>query len=265
MLGRLLQSPCGLVQKLVEQAVAEALDLRAILGREVGEVLQRPFQLGGPQRIEATAELFDHRHDRQGVVPGPECCDLLLHDVLRLGDFRAPLGRAVGGDGLEIVDIVQEDVFQLADGRVHVPRHGEVEDAQLPPAAPPDRAGYVRPGHDAVRRGGRAQHDVHRGELLPGFVQRQRGGAVPLGDRPCAVDGAVRDEGDLHAFGPQTGGGKFGRIPRPEDERRLAVQRAEDLAGQLDGRRGRRGGAVAQPRFAADARAHEQRRLEQAV
>src|SRR2546425_7283012 len=40
--------------------------------------------------------------------------------------------------GLQVVDVVEEHVLQLAYGGLHVARHGEVEDAQRPSPAPRD-------------------------------------------------------------------------------------------------------------------------------
>src|SRR2546425_115483 len=124
-----------LVQKLVQQGLAEVLDLPTILRAQMGETAQRALQLGGAHLVQPLAELLQDGHDDQSAVPRPEALDLLGHDALRRRDVAAPLGRRLCRHRLQIVDVVQEDVLELGHGGLHIPRHAEIEDAERAAAA----------------------------------------------------------------------------------------------------------------------------------
>src|SRR2546422_567266 len=152
----LLEGQGRLVQKLVQQRLAEVLDLSAILGAQMREAAQRALQLRGAHLVQPLAELLQDGHDDQPAVPRPEALDLFAHDALRRRDVAAALHRGLCGHRLEIVDVVQEDVLELRDRGLDIARHPEIEDAQGTPPAPSDRGGYMVPGDDGVRRRSRA-------------------------------------------------------------------------------------------------------------
>src|SRR5439155_2645525 len=116
----LLEGHGWLVQKLVEQRMAEVLDLSAVVGAQMREAAQRALQLGGAYLVQPLAELLQDRHDDQPAIPCPEALDLLAHDALRRRNVIAALGRGLCGNRLEIVDVVQEHVFELGDGGLHI-------------------------------------------------------------------------------------------------------------------------------------------------
>src|SRR5438046_479908 len=62
LLRRLFQRNGGLVQELVEQRLAELLDLHPILGTQMRELTQRPVQLRSAQRVHLLAPFLDGRH-----------------------------------------------------------------------------------------------------------------------------------------------------------------------------------------------------------
>src|SRR3989442_12721019 len=165
-----LEGDGRLVQKLVEERVAEVLHLFAVVGAQMREAAQRALQLGGAHLVQPLAELLQDRHDDQPAVPGPKALDFLAHDALRRRNVAAPLGRRLCRHRLEIVDVVQEDILELGDRGLHIARHAEIEDAQRTPAASSDSRRDAVPGDDGVRRRGRAEHDVGIGEVLPRLV-----------------------------------------------------------------------------------------------
>src|SRR5438445_85032 len=135
-LNRLLERDRGRMEKLVEQRVTELLDLGAVLGRQVREPFQDALQFRGAHLVELPAKLLQHRHHGEPAVPRPEPLDLITHDPLGGRDLPVALRGGMRRDGLEIVDVIQEDVLELPDGGLHVARHGEVEDTKRPPPAP---------------------------------------------------------------------------------------------------------------------------------
>src|SRR5207245_8518173 len=88
-LRRLLERDGRLVQKLVQQRLAEVLDLSAILGAQMREAAQRALQLRGAHLVQPLAELLQDGHDDQPAVPRPEALDLSAHDALRRRDVAA--------------------------------------------------------------------------------------------------------------------------------------------------------------------------------
>jgi len=116
-----------------------------------------------------------------------------------------------------------------------------------------------------VGRRGRAERDVGRGKVGPGFFQRDRLAAEPLGNGARPLVGTIGDERDLHALIAETRRRELGHVAGAENQGTAPGEIAEDLPRYLD--RGGRGGgrSHAQPRLRANARAHVQRGLKQPV
>ena len=73
------------------------------------------------------------------------------------------------------------------------------------------------------------------------------------GDHRCPLLRAVGDEDGRCALLQEMARRKVGHLPCPNEEDRLTLERAEDLAGQLDGDRGDGDGAGPDLGFGADA------------
>src|SRR4029077_16128755 len=213
--GGFLQRDRGLVQKLVEHCVTELFELGAILRGQMHPA-QRPPYLLRPNALHLIAQLFQHRHDGQTTVPGPEPLHFLAHDVLGRRDVAPPLGGGLGRDRLEIVDIVEEHVLELRHRGIDVPRHREVEDAERPATAPGDGGCHTIPGHHRVRGRGRAQHDVRVGEVLPRFVQGERARAEIFGDSRSALVRSVGYDRHADALGREARRGELGHVAGAE-------------------------------------------------
>src|SRR6266699_460045 len=119
---RLLEGNGGLVQELVEQRVAELLNLGSAVWAQVGQASQCALQLGGPHPFHLIAESLEDGHHDQRSIPRPEALHLLAHDALGGGDVAAAPRRGPRCDLLEVVDVVEEHVFQLRHGGLDVPR-----------------------------------------------------------------------------------------------------------------------------------------------
>ena len=243
------------------------LDLGPIVRAQVRQASQHAIHLGRAHLIHAVAQFLESRHHDQAAVPRPESVDLFAHDALRCGNVAAALGGRLGRDRLQVVDVVEEDVFELRDRGLHVPRHAEIEDAERASSPPRNHRGHAVPRDHGVWRGRRREHDIGRREVFPGLVQRERAcpPAQPLRNGAGALVRPVRDHADPNALGDETRGRQLGHVAGAEDQRRAPCQLREDPRGNGD-RRGRsrcRPGGEAG--FAAHARAHEERRLKQPV
>ena len=93
----------------------------------------------------------------------------------QLGAPPLEVGR---DDRLEIVEVVEEDVAELADRRIDVARQRDVEHAERAVAARRERRANVLGEDDRSRRRRRADEHVDVGEQRPRFVVVHRDRAV---------------------------------------------------------------------------------------
>ena len=251
------------MQELVQQRLTELLDLRSILRTQMIELTQHPLELGDAYIIHAGAQLLDGRDDTEPAIPRPEEVGLFFDDALGGGNLVAAPGGRLGGDRLEIVDIVQEHVLELRDRRIDVARHRQIQNAQRFPATRANDRPHALPRDDRVRRRRRAERNVRRGEVRPRFLQRHGLAAQPLGDRAGALLRAIGDEGDPDALIAETGRRQLGHVTGAKNERVAAREIAKDLARDGDTRRGGGRRSHAEARFGAHARPDVQCRLKQ--
>ena len=105
-------------------------------------------------------KLIDQRPQLAGAMPNQKILELLIDNLSRGLDSARPLRLRVRNDLLEIVDVVEIDVFDLPHRRLNVARHGDVDDEDRPIApllhevleslAGDDRMGRARGGDDNV-------------------------------------------------------------------------------------------------------------------
>src|SRR5256884_6484284 len=131
----LLECDRGMVQELAEQRVTELLHLGPILGRQMPEPFERSVQLSGTHVVEPPPKLFEHGHGGEPGVPGPEAVHFVAHYALGCGHLMMAVRSGVRRDGLQVVDIVQKHVLELADRGLPTARHVHAEAALRPPPA----------------------------------------------------------------------------------------------------------------------------------
>ena len=154
---------------------------------------------------------------------------------------------------LQVVDVVQEDVVHLVDGRLDVARHGDIDQEHGLVAAGGDDALHVVFAQDVMRRAGRGDHDIDLGQHADEARVFDRSALEEAGHFDGALVGAVGDEDVGRARAAQVAGGQFGHLARAHDHDRAVVERAEDLARQLDGSVADGDGHLADAGIGADA------------
>ena len=98
------------------------------------------------------------------------------------------------GDGLQVVNVVNVDVFQLVAVGINVARHGDIDQQQRPvPALAKQRLQLVA-GEYVVGSRGAADDDVDRLELLFPRVKPDGSTFELLGQRDGLVVGTIGDE-----------------------------------------------------------------------
>ena len=164
---------------------------------------------------------------------GHEAARLLLDDAYGGGQFLIAQQAVALAGRLQVVNGIQVDVRTVADERIEIAGHGQIEHQQrsLPPRGV--NAAEVLEGHDGLSRAGRADDQVGRGQRTVKFLPRP-GLALP---RACPLDGpleAAIDDGDPPGpFVAEITQGFFRHLTRPDDERFLVVEALEDLPGEV--------------------------------
>ena len=82
------------------------------------------------------------------------------NEGLGVDGLAAALVHVGGGHLLQVVDVVDEDAFELVHRRVHVAGHGNVDEEHGPVAAAMQEGLAVLAAEDGVRRAGGADDDV---------------------------------------------------------------------------------------------------------
>ncbi len=108
---------------------------------------------------------------------------LLLDDGLRARQLGAALGQVVLHDLLQVVDVVEEDLLEVAGRGLDVARHRDVDDEQrtVRPLAHDRLHEFAR--DDRGRGAGRGHRDVRRGERVRKLRPRHRF-TLELGSEP---------------------------------------------------------------------------------
>ena len=171
--------------------------------------------------------------------------------------FAAAIGEVGSGDLLEIVDVVDEAAFDFVHPRVDVAGDGDVDEEHGAVAPAVEEVLAVGAVEDLLRRAGGGDDDVGaRGlgvEVVEGDGFGMDGGAGEVScDFFSARLGAVGDEDGGGAVFDEVTRGELGHFACADEEDGLALKRAEDLAGEVDGDGGDGDGAGADLGFAAD-------------
>ena len=207
-----------------------------------------------------------HGRQRLGLAePAREAVDLLLDDLLGLGDDLAARAEVALHDRLQVVDVIQRDPVDVAAARVDVARHGDVDQQQRPAAALGHHQRQLLAAHDRVRRGGRGDDDVGLQQLLREFVQADDRATEALREAERAVGVTVGDEDRADALVCERLRGQLARLTRAEQHHAPLGQVAEHVLGEVHGHRGHGHARGADAGLRAHALARRQGRCEQAV
>ena len=130
-------------------------------------------------RIEPLPQRHDRWNRAAGTLPRAEFRHLLGHDRFSAVDFRTASRQVLLHDCLQIVDVVEEDLLDVADRCLNVARHGDVDDEQriAPLRRPASTCARVMIGRcDPVAVTTMSEAASALRQLVPGhgFVRRPR-------------------------------------------------------------------------------------------
>ena len=127
--------------------------------------------------LEMLLQLLDGRQHVQALVPVDVLVHLLADDVHHLGNLLLAFSQVLADDALQIVDVVQENVVQVAHLGFDVARHGDVDEKERPVVAMRhDLADHFR-GNDRLPGRRRADHHIRLLDAAVQFAEGDGGGA----------------------------------------------------------------------------------------
>ena len=109
--------------------VTSSTRARASGGSPVSLLLET-LELGSTNGVEPLAQGDDGRHRAARSLPRRELQQLLGDDRLRVRDLPRSSRQVLLHDRLQIVHVVEEHLLDVADRRLDVARHGQVDDEQ---------------------------------------------------------------------------------------------------------------------------------------
>jgi hypothetical protein len=123
------------VKQLVDDALRERLDHRALIGIELVELGAEPFELARAHTLAELAQRRDERGDFASRPVGAVPLDLGGEDLTHLADLPpAPL-RGTLRIVLEVVEVEEGHVVDFTHARIDVARERNIDDEQRSPAA----------------------------------------------------------------------------------------------------------------------------------
>ncbi len=244
------------VEELVGGGVEHDGEGVAVGGGEVPQLaVEAPGELGLEHGPGAGAERDDGGGERLLLRPGLEAARLLVGDGGGAGGLRGAALERLADDLGEGIDVVQVHVVELVDARVDVAGDGDVDEEEAPALAGLARAldQIVRDHVAGARR--RRDDDVGLDQRPLQIAEGARLAADVAGERRGALGAAVDDEQARARADEQLGGG-LGHLAGADERRGVAVEIAEDVAGQIDGDARHRDLALADGRLGAHPLAH---------
>ena len=212
----------------------------------------RPLHLSAQNLVEAGSQCHDGRNDLQRGEPGEEASRFFRHYFLSLRRLFQPLLAVGFNDALEVIGIVQVDIFQFVHLRVDIPRHGDVDEKHRPLFPAADRPGHVLRPDDVVGSTGGRQDDVRLVEVIEEIFETNRPAGQFIRQPFSALKSAVGDQNTAHSVADKVFRGQLAHLPCPDEQHGFVREVPENLLRQLhrgEGDRNRRGGY---PRFGAD-------------
>ncbi len=167
--------------------------------------------------------------------------------------------------GLQVVDVVEQDLVEVADGRVEVAGDGDVEDQGQAVASGALDALVERPVDDRLLGGGGADDQVGLDQRLAELVEGH-GAAAPAGGGGLGPLGAaVGHEDAARSQGGEVLQGQVAHLAGADDQHGLVAEGVEDLAGDVHRDAGDRELAAVHAGLLADELADPDRLLEDLV
>jgi hypothetical protein len=199
-------------------------------------------------------------------VWGREHTDRALMDQgFAPGDLLTALVHGVISDGLQVVDVVEVDVFQGLNAGIDIARDGQVDEEEGPVAAAFHHGLELVGVQQMVRGTGAADQDIDRVKRAHPAFERHGLSAEGGGQGLGAFVGAVGDEHWAGAPAQEGFGGFLAGVAGAEDHDGAFGEGIEHFFGEIDGHGGDGDAAALDLGFGANLFGDVERALEHAV
>src|SRR3954468_17917869 len=105
-------------------------DRLALLVRDWAKPLERHRQLSVANLVHLFSELSNYRHRGESSDPFPVFLRFFGDNATRSRKIFFATPKVGSGSGLQVIEVVQEDVVELADVSIYIARESNIEDAQ---------------------------------------------------------------------------------------------------------------------------------------
>ena len=148
-------------------------------------------------------------------------------------DLELPPGAGLLGELLQRVDVVEIDFLDLADRRVDVAWHRDIDEKQRSVFPRPPGLFHVRAVDDGMRRTGRGNHHIHPLEHALPIVETHRAAAHFRRQLLRPFERTIGHKDRLRASRDQALRGDPAHLPGTEDHHLAVLQMAENLLRQV--------------------------------
>ena len=139
------------------------------------------------------------------------------------------------GDFSEVVEVVEERVFEVGDARFDVTRQGEIDEKERAGGTLAQGGGGGRDGDDRFGSGGGTDDDVKFGEARFTLFEGQGARAERGGEFHRALEISTGNGERSGAAALESLGGFFSDVARAEQQNARGFEVAENVLGEIDG------------------------------
>src|ERR1019366_3551479 len=251
--GGLLERLHGRMEELVDEAARERFDGCDLFGAQGAKACLDAAQFRLADLFGLALQGDDGRGDVDGALTLVESLYLRGDERLGIGGLGAAFSHVRCGDGLQVVDVVDEDSVDLIHRRLDIARDSNINEENGPVATALHEGLSVFTAENGVRRAGRGNDDVGFGCRFVKLVEGNDAAFEGLSQLTCSFEGAVGHEYGSGSLLDEVARGQLTHFAGADEEDGAAVARAENLAGKLDGHPGYGNGIGADGGFGADA------------
>src|SRR5579872_2933899 len=222
------------MKELIDEAPGECFDRGRLFRRQRCQARVHALQLTDSEFFRLLLQAHDRGSNIHGAATLVETLNLGSDEGFRVSGLPATFSHMRGRDLLQVVDVVDEDAFNLVDGRIDIAGHGNVDEEHRPVAAPMHEGLAVLAAEDRVRRASGADHDVGFARGLVEPVEWDYTAIERLSQRMGTFLGAIRDENSAGSLLDEMARRKLRHFSCAHKEYGAALERAKYLASKVD-------------------------------
>ena len=253
------------VEHLRGIAVEGLADLGTIALAKIRQPAEETVEFGHTRLGPARPQLLDHWRRGAVVHVAHQAAGFLVDDRQRLRQLPLPavaVGLARGG---EVVDAIQPHPRPLADPRIEITGHGEVEHHEWPSFAAALGPHEKVERHNMVAGTGRAHHEISGHQFAYEVVERRRPRVESCREVARPGRSAIDDHDVPRARRPKIPQRLRGHLAGTHEQHPLVVEPLEHTAGKIgDGHARDRDPLTAQRRLRRHPLRRTERRLKHA-